>query len=143
MSRWREILSSRLERIRRKKRSRLIVKFSSFSPNRLFTACVGAIMLMQCVPVDKVSEKALTLYSKEIDASQAERLGRSCLSIVPRSRSHARLRQNATMSHTYSKGHGGALRRVLQTDIKLNTEIALGLNGFRGARPCGSARAFA
>ncbi|GBP06195.1 hypothetical protein EVAR_3557_1 [Eumeta japonica] len=39
---------------------------------------------------------------KEIDASQAERLGRSCLSIVPRSRSHARLRRNATMSHAFT-----------------------------------------
>ncbi|GBP12798.1 hypothetical protein EVAR_6122_1 [Eumeta japonica] len=45
---------------------------------------------------------ARPLGSKEIDASQAERLGRSCLSIVPRSRSHARLRQNATMSHAFS-----------------------------------------
>ncbi|GBP81599.1 hypothetical protein EVAR_62086_1 [Eumeta japonica] len=44
----------------------------------------------------------LKLYSKEIDASQAERLGQSCLSIVPRSRSHARLRRNATMSHAFS-----------------------------------------
>ncbi|GBP65318.1 hypothetical protein EVAR_48024_1 [Eumeta japonica] len=39
--------------------------------------------------------------SKEIDAPQAERLGRSCLSIVPRSRSHARLRRNTTMSHAF------------------------------------------
>ncbi|GBP56159.1 hypothetical protein EVAR_23598_1 [Eumeta japonica] len=34
--------------------------------------------------------------------SQTERLGRSCLSIVPRSRSHALLRRNATMSHAFS-----------------------------------------
>ncbi|GBP51340.1 hypothetical protein EVAR_34126_1 [Eumeta japonica] len=40
--------------------------------------------------------------SKEIDAPQAERLGRSCLSIIPRSRSRARLRRNATMSHAFS-----------------------------------------
>ncbi|GBP66611.1 hypothetical protein EVAR_50436_1 [Eumeta japonica] len=40
--------------------------------------------------------------AKEIDASQAEHLGRSCLSIVPRSRSHARLRRNATVSHGFS-----------------------------------------
>ncbi|GBP66655.1 hypothetical protein EVAR_50480_1 [Eumeta japonica] len=39
---------------------------------------------------------------KEIDASQAEHLGWSCLSIVPRSRSHARLRRNVTMSHAFS-----------------------------------------
>ncbi|GBP51939.1 mRNA-capping enzyme [Eumeta japonica] len=39
---------------------------------------------------------------KEMDASQAERLGRSCLSVVPCSRSHARLRRNATMSHDFS-----------------------------------------
>ncbi|GBP56796.1 hypothetical protein EVAR_91448_1 [Eumeta japonica] len=59
---------------------------------------------------------------REIDASQAERLGRSCLSIVPCSRSHAGLRRNATMSHAFSMfvwhvlpavparalGHGGA-----------------------------------
>ncbi|GBP16594.1 hypothetical protein EVAR_19389_1 [Eumeta japonica] len=32
---------------------------------------------------------------------KAERLGRSCLSIIPRSRSHARLRRNATMSHAF------------------------------------------
>ncbi|GBP38240.1 hypothetical protein EVAR_18120_1 [Eumeta japonica] len=44
----------------------------------------------------------LSSPSKEIDASQAERLGRSCLSIVPRSHSHARLRRNATMSHAFS-----------------------------------------
>ncbi|GBP50184.1 hypothetical protein EVAR_97184_1 [Eumeta japonica] len=39
---------------------------------------------------------------KEIDASQAEHLDRSYLSIVPRSRSHARLKQNVTMSHAFS-----------------------------------------
>ncbi|GBP67721.1 hypothetical protein EVAR_40492_1 [Eumeta japonica] len=42
------------------------------------------------------------VHLKEIDASQAERLGRSYLSLVPRSRSHARLRRNATMSHVFS-----------------------------------------
>ncbi|GBP45008.1 hypothetical protein EVAR_33437_1 [Eumeta japonica] len=36
---------------------------------------------------------------KEIDASQAEPLGRSCLSIVTRSRSHAR---HVRMSHAFS-----------------------------------------
>ncbi|GBP81879.1 Transient receptor potential cation channel trpm [Eumeta japonica] len=41
---------------------------------------------------------AIASPSKEIDASQAQRLGRSCPSIVPRSRSHARLRRNATMN---------------------------------------------
>ncbi|GBP69311.1 hypothetical protein EVAR_49598_1 [Eumeta japonica] len=40
--------------------------------------------------------------NKEMDASQAERLDRSCLSIVPRSRSHARIRRNATMNHVFS-----------------------------------------
>ncbi|GBP10881.1 hypothetical protein EVAR_5461_1 [Eumeta japonica] len=46
-----------------------------------------------------------TLQRKEIDVSQAERLGRSCLSIgsLPRSRSYARLRRNATMSHAFSE----------------------------------------
>ncbi|GBP21759.1 hypothetical protein EVAR_10937_1 [Eumeta japonica] len=39
---------------------------------------------------------------REIDASHAERLSRSYLSIVPRSRSHARLRRNATLSHAFS-----------------------------------------
>ncbi|GBP27616.1 hypothetical protein EVAR_102870_1 [Eumeta japonica] len=40
---------------------------------------------------------------REIDASQAERLGdRASLSRVPRSRSHARLRRNTTMSHAFS-----------------------------------------
>ncbi|GBP82601.1 hypothetical protein EVAR_61462_1 [Eumeta japonica] len=39
---------------------------------------------------------------RETDASQAERLGRSYLSILPRSRSHARLGRNATMSHASS-----------------------------------------
>ncbi|GBP87232.1 hypothetical protein EVAR_59128_1 [Eumeta japonica] len=34
--------------------------------------------------------------SKDIDASQAKRLDRSCLSIVPRFRTHARLRRNAS-----------------------------------------------
>ncbi|GBP70118.1 Nephrin [Eumeta japonica] len=50
----------------------------------------------------KNGEQIRMAYSKEIDASQTERLGRSCLSIVPRSRSHARFRQNATMSHAFS-----------------------------------------
>ncbi|GBP88644.1 hypothetical protein EVAR_103889_1 [Eumeta japonica] len=39
---------------------------------------------------------------REVDASQAERLDRSYLSVVSRSRSHARLRWNATMSHSFS-----------------------------------------
>ncbi|GBP36293.1 hypothetical protein EVAR_85542_1 [Eumeta japonica] len=41
-------------------------------------------------------------FGKEIDASQAERLGRSCFSLVPRSRSRARLRRKTTMSHDFS-----------------------------------------
>ncbi|GBP97572.1 hypothetical protein EVAR_90299_1 [Eumeta japonica] len=53
------------------------------------------------VPINQV-RTSIPHDSKEIDASQAERLGRSCLSIVPRSRSHARLRRNATMSHAFS-----------------------------------------
>ncbi|GBP25882.1 hypothetical protein EVAR_81764_1 [Eumeta japonica] len=40
---------------------------------------------------------------KEIDASQAERLGRSCLSIVPRSRSHARLRRNTVVFRLHAR----------------------------------------
>ncbi|GBP75096.1 hypothetical protein EVAR_49268_1 [Eumeta japonica] len=53
--------------------------------------------------VDFVNDAAdFSGIRKEIDALEAERLGRSCLSIVPRSRSHARLRRNAIMSHAFS-----------------------------------------
>ncbi|GBP66581.1 Apolipoprotein D [Eumeta japonica] len=40
-------------------------------------------------------------WKRDIDASQAERLGRSCLSIVPRSRSHDRLRRTGLPSTSY------------------------------------------
>ncbi|GBP19107.1 hypothetical protein EVAR_83420_1 [Eumeta japonica] len=49
-----------------------------------------------------ISTMLIELGRKEIDAVQSEHLGRSCLSIVPRSRSHARLRRNVTMSHAFS-----------------------------------------
>ncbi|GBP62704.1 hypothetical protein EVAR_48049_1 [Eumeta japonica] len=54
--------------------------------------CAAAVSLLLGPSADGV---------EEIDASQAERLAQSCLSIVPRSRSHARVRRNATMSHAF------------------------------------------
>ncbi|GBP18521.1 hypothetical protein EVAR_12982_1 [Eumeta japonica] len=60
----------------------------------------------------------LKLYSKEIDASQAECLGRLCLSIVPRSRSHARRRRNTTMSLAFSEWSSPTRREAPQNQQK-------------------------
>ncbi|GBP92327.1 hypothetical protein EVAR_99597_1 [Eumeta japonica] len=54
------------------------------------------------IPCGDVCSLPTRLENVRIDASQAQRLGRSCLSIVLRSRSHARLRRNAIMSHAFS-----------------------------------------
>ncbi|GBP24778.1 hypothetical protein EVAR_79625_1 [Eumeta japonica] len=59
-------------------------------------------LTLQIEPVYRSKQRPLYTATKEIDASLVERLGRSCLSIVPRSLSHARLRRNATMSHVFS-----------------------------------------
>ncbi|GBP18535.1 hypothetical protein EVAR_12996_1 [Eumeta japonica] len=63
----------------------------------------GLSVRFNCVLIKMITveQRDMLMRSKEIDASQAERLGRSCLSIVPRFRSHARLRRNATMSHAF------------------------------------------
>ncbi|GBP20229.1 hypothetical protein EVAR_82102_1 [Eumeta japonica] len=52
--------------------------------------------------------------SKEIDGSKAERLDRSCLSVVPRSRSYAQLKRDAT-SHAFSHCKSSVVDRKMDT----------------------------
>ncbi|GBP39482.1 hypothetical protein EVAR_23833_1 [Eumeta japonica] len=72
------------------------------APRSIRAAPISAVPAGAGGAVYKKKTPPVPLRSKEIDASQAERLGRSCLSIVPRSRLHVRFRRNATMSHAFS-----------------------------------------
>ncbi|GBP03420.1 hypothetical protein EVAR_101789_1 [Eumeta japonica] len=70
--------------------------------SRALARTLGSGRTLHAAAVSLLLRRIGRWSGREIDASQAERLSRSSLSIVPRSHLYARLRRNATMSHTFS-----------------------------------------